>query len=240
MNCLLKSIKRYKKDINSILSRRNLLSLHNSHFHNKNTYETNAFLYYEPEIKKMILYNKKKKINVNLNDINKLYYQQHLFYTTQKKKTKIHDFLSYVGYDFHKVNDISQLIHDTFHLNYSIIWIDMNTTSDIDICYIIYILRVIYQHQNPIVLVTDNILNFQIKYESDDNILEKTETPNFMSFNFIKYIEEQLSVNISVNTRELVTFHDISKENIAQFANDQFYLGCNIIKATFRKKSTKT
>lgn len=235
MNCLLKVIRRYKKsDINTILSRRNLLLLHNSYFHKKDIYETDKFLYYDPNTKDIKIYNKKKGLKISLDNINKLYRQEHLFYT-DKKNNKIHNFLSYVGYDFHNVNNISQFLHDTFRLNYSIIWIDMNTIIDVDICYIIYILRVIYRHQNPIVLVSHDMFEFRLKYESDDNLLTETETPNFMSFNFIKYIEDELSIDTNLNTTELVTFHDISKENLAQFANDQFYLSCNIIKATFKK-----
>jgi hypothetical protein len=225
------------------LSESSLLSLHKTYIDKCHVLKIPKVFTYMPKLNKVALYQNRKFIPYSLNTRDNRYWQDHLFCLSRSTANSC-QYLKDVGYDIDVVTQVHQILARSFLKNYSIIWLDGAALSDIKIFHIIYILRFMYHHTNPIIIMVPDVNIFKQKYESNEFNVTETISPGFYEFEFMKYIEfnnlikEVIfdSSKPSITNRELIVSNNVTKVEIAKFLNNYFYVGCNIIKSKHSSK----
>lgn len=219
------------------VSQNSLISLYKTYIDKCHILKISKTIYYIPKLNQIGLYKNQKIILYKLDSRDNKHRQDHLF-CLSKNNSNLCKYLRNIGYDIDISNTTAEILYKAYHKNYSIIWLDRTTLTELQIFHIIFILRVMYKHKNTIIIIHTDIDKFQKKTITTNFKLRKTNSPGFYQFDYLNYIwlktlvkEIAFSkdVDTSNQTEELLVQSNISRENVATYLNNKFYIGCCII-----------
>lgn len=199
---------------------------------------------YMPKLNHIMLHHNRKMVPLELDKKDDRYWQDHLF-CLSNNSFKLYKYLKDVGYDIDISSQIHQILYRCYHKNYNVIWLDGSILSEEQLNHIIYVLRVMYNRKNTIIIMVPSVEKFKTKHDTSEFSLKETESPNFYKFDYMNYIcikklMKEITYNKDVSdgcySGEIIVNNKASLKDVAKYLNNKFYVGCDIIKSDFKHK----